>query len=118
MIDFKTTQPGRRSFFAGHLAAWARRLAENRMGAFAHRHVYTAITIKDAAEYERYCGELLTRQLAHEIVKRKLPMTCKTDETKMIERHSIEVVVLTLEEFRRLEADLNPAACVIEELAR
>lgn len=116
MIDPR--QPGTRSFFAGQLAAWSRHLSTRFIGAFARREVITALTITDRREYERYCGQLLVNQLAHEIVKQTIPMSCKTDEEKLVERHSIEVVVLTKDEYRRLQSDLLHAAQVIEDLAR
>lgn len=116
MIDPR--QPGTRSFFAGQLAAWSRKLSEGFVGAYAQRHVMTSLTIKDRAEYDRYCGHLLANQLAAEIVKQKLPMSCTTDDVSLFERHSIEVVVLTKQEYRRLQSDLLHAAQVIEDLVR
>lgn len=118
MNDDILRQPGTRSFFAGQMAAWSRKLSEGFMGAYAQRHVTTSLNIKDRAEYERYCGSLLIHGLAAEIVKKKLPMSCSTDDQALVERHSIEVVVLTKQEYRRLQSDLLHAAQVIEDLSR
>lgn len=118
MMDAPISQPGTRSFFAGQLAAWSRLLSENIVGAYAQRHVGTAVTIGDRKSYMRYCTELLVRGLSTEIVKKSLTMRCRTDDTELVEIHSVEVVILSKDEYRRLQSDLLHAARVIEEMSR
>lgn len=114
----RVSVPGQRSFFAGHLAAWARRLEEKRIRTFATRSVYSAVSIAGRDSYEKYCYDLLIRGLCAQIVKLYVPANCNTDSAEMLETHSIDVVVLTVEEYTRLQDDLRHAAQVIEKLSR
>ena len=110
MIDGRPPKPGTRSFFAGYLAEWARRLSDRRIQYRAERSVFAAVSVAERKAYEQYCTRLLVQGLAHEITKQAPTVECRKDDDALRELHSIDVVVLSRSEYERLRDDLIPVS--------